>query len=118
MAKRKGGQPHNQNARAHGFYSGKFTEDELQLVAAFVTDPSVDDEIWMQRVLNSRLLQASQEADTDTLIRIFHALTVGTGRVAKLLRDKRALSGEAANNLVDLLIQAGQEVLTEVGIIR
>ena len=113
--RRRGGQKGNQNARKHGFYSSSFTEDELALVAAFVQDIDLNDEIWMQRVMNRRLLEQSQSGDVDLLVRIGQALAVGTGRVGRLLRDKRAISGEAADGIAGAIATALDELSTELG---
>ena len=122
MGKRKGGQTNNLNAAKHGFYSRHFSEDEMALVAAFCTDPSLDDEIAMQRVANLRVVQAlgeidtSQLSDREQLARLHEALSMGLGRVAKLLRDKRALSGEAADGLQNAITKALDEIATEMGV--
>jgi hypothetical protein len=115
----------------HGFYSDQFTVDELALIAAFVSDLTLDDEIWMQRVLNRRLLayvapgretggesddSAGEALDVATLVKVAQALAIGTGRVARLLRDKRALSGKAADGMAGAFALALQEVCTELGI--
>ncbi len=99
------------------FYSEQFTTDELALVAAFVADPTLDDEIWMQRVLNHRLMAHANLKDpegegpsTDVLIKLAEALAIGTGRVARLLRDKRIISGETAGSLSDVLAEASEEI--------
>jgi hypothetical protein len=116
--KKEGGQPGNANAARHGFYSDLFTEAELALVAAFM-DPSLNDEIAMQRVLNRRLMAHAnlKDADgagpaTDLLIKLVEALAIGTGRVASLLRDRRILTSSAATQLTD----AVAKILVEIGI--
>ena len=116
--KKEGGQPGNANATRHGFYSDLFTEPELDLVAAFM-DPSLNDEIAMQRVLNRRLMAHAnlKDADgagpaTDLLIKLVEALAIGTGRVASLLRDRRLLSSGATAQLND----AVAKILVEIGI--
>jgi hypothetical protein len=120
-AKHKGAQPANANARTSGFYADQFTPDELALVAAFVADPSLDDEIWMQRVLNRRLLghaapmEGGPPIRVDVLIKLAEALAIGTGRVARLLRDKRALSGEAVEGLASAIATALDEISSELG---
>jgi hypothetical protein len=102
---------------AASFYSDQFTDPERDLVDAFVADPRLDDEIWMQRVLNRRLLVHANLKDEDgaspstqVLIKLAEALTIGTGRVARMLRDKRVLSGEAAGSLAE----AADELLAEI----
>ena len=114
--KPKGAQTGNDNAKKHGFYSGSFTETELALVAAFCADPSLDDEIVMQRVANLRIITAIEgEGDNETLARMYEALGNGLSRVARLLRDKRALSGDAADGLQAALSKAADEIMTELG---
>jgi len=118
--RKRGAQPHNANARTHGFYSDSFTLDELALVAALTEQPSLDDEVWMQRVMNRRLLQrlTSPKPITDAkLFKVAAALAVGTGRVARLLRDRRSLQGEesplakAVAEALDLLADEMDEKL-------
>ncbi len=116
--KTEGGQPRNGNAKRHGFYSDLFTEAELALVAAFM-DPSLNDEIAMQRVLNRRLMAHANLKDaegagpaTDLLIKLVEALAIGTGRVASLLRDRRILTSSATA----LVNEARDTVLVEIGV--
>lgn len=116
-AKHKGGQPGNENAQAHGFYSRHFTEDEAALIVQFCTDPTLDDEIAMQRVANSRLVASmNQTADPEMQVRMFEALSTGLGRLARLLRDQRALKGDSANGLLDAIGAALDELQTELGV--
>lgn len=117
----RGAQAHNANAREHGFYSDQFTAEELALIASLVQDPTLDDEIWMQRVLNRRLLAyvSGQEGDQiplETIVKVAEALAAGTGRVARLLRDKRALSGKAADGIAGAIAAALDELSTELGV--
>lgn len=86
--------------------------------------PSLDKEIALQRQVNERLLalwdglEHDQEADETRglQVKVATALTAGTGRVARLLRDQRALSGEAAEGLTEAIAQALDELSTEVGV--
>jgi hypothetical protein len=119
--KHRGAQPANTNARTTGFYSDTFTAEELGLVAAFVTKPDLDDEVWMQRVLNHRLMKHTNQTTGQpvlkigTLVKVAEALAVGTGRVARLLRDKRALSGESTDGLAGTIAKVLDELSTEFG---
>lgn len=117
--RRRGGQPGNTNRLSHGFYSDQFSRDELARIAAYADDPTVDDEIWMQRVLNRRLLQYASRIDPDdagTWIKIVEAMAVGTGRVARLLRARRDLSGEPNDALARVINQSLDELSDELGI--
>ena len=113
---KKGAQPANENAKKHGFYSRVMTEDELQLVAAFCTDPTLDDEIALQRIANLRLAGALHvESDSGALTLMYSVLSQGLGRVAKLLRDKRMLSGDAADGIFEYMGLALDELTAEFG---
>jgi len=92
------------------------TEDELQLVAAFCTDPTLDDEIALQRIANLRLAGALHvESDSGALTLMYSVLSQGLGRVAKLLRDKRMLSGDAADGIFEYMGLALDELTAEFG---
>jgi hypothetical protein len=96
-----------------GFYSRIFSEDELLDVArlAAAGDVSLDEEIGMLRVCMRRLL----EADIDPA-KTLQLLSRGAGQLARLMRAKRALSGDAADGLADAFAKALDELSTELGI--
>ena len=108
-------------APVDGFYSDQFSPEELALVAAFVSDANLDDEIWLQRVLNHRLFRFLDEADGDraielsTLVKVAGALGAGTTRVARLLRDQQLLSGGASDSLAAAIDSALAEMAAEEG---
>ncbi len=86
---------------------------------------SLEAEIELQRQVNQRLLAlwasleqaVNTEADTQALqVKVAAALTAGTGRVASLLRDQRALSGKAADGLAAAVAQALDELSSEMGV--
>lgn len=125
--KKRGGQPANANARKSGFYDNvrkpgfydaHYTEEELTLIVAFVSDLDLSDEIWMQRVLNRRLLATSGDPDmpVESLVRVVEAMATGTQRIAKLLRDRQALSGEKADTLAGVMIAALDDFRDSLGI--
>ena len=112
----RGAKPGNDNVASHSFCTEQFTVQEIALIGGFVADPSLDDEIWMQRVLNRRLMTHANAKDThgdgppiDVLIKLAEALTFGSGRVARLLRDKRVLSGDGADDRLAEAIEYGVE---------
>jgi hypothetical protein len=84
--------------------------------------PGLDGEIEMQRQANQRLqdlwdaLQHDKEPDAALQVKVAAALTTGTGRVARLLRDQRALTGEAADGLTAAVARALEELSTELGV--
>jgi hypothetical protein len=96
-----------------GFYSRTFSEDEILDVGrlAAAGDVSVEEEIGMLRVCMRRVL----EADIDPA-KSLQLLSKGVGQLAKLMRAKRALSGDAADGLADAFAKALDELSTELGI--
>ncbi|MGC8838217.1 MAG: hypothetical protein ACP5UM_07355, partial [Anaerolineae bacterium] len=73
---------------------------------------SLDDEFWMVRMINDRLLQRLQEGpvDDELLVRLARLLYQGAGQVARLLRDRRAITGDAEEGFA----QAMGRVLDEL----
>jgi len=96
-----------------GFYSGIFSEREILDVGRLAAsgDVSLDEEIGMLRICMRRVL----EADIDPAISL-QLLSRGVGELAKLMRAKRALSGEAADGLADAFAKALDELSSELGI--
>lgn len=104
------------------------TSEQLarQLLAGSAGAAALDAEIALQRQVNQRLLamwdsldQAAgpEEAETPALqVKVAAALTAGTGRVARLLRDQRALTGQAADGLTAAIARALDELSTELGV--
>jgi hypothetical protein len=96
-----------------GFYSGIFSEREILDVGRLAAsgDVSLDEEIGMLRICMRRVLEA--DIDPATSLQL---LSRGVGELAKLMRAKRALSGEAADGLADAFAKALDELSTELGI--
>ena len=103
------------------FYSGQFSTEELALVAAFVSEPTLDDELWLQRVVNHRLFHYFDESPVNepieigTLVKLAAALGAGAVRVARLLRDRQALSRGGAASLQTALTKVLDELSNELG---
>ena len=92
-----------EHCRAHrdiprSFYDSHYSEREIALIATFLNDVSLDDELWMTRVVNDRLLARlfAEGISDEMLLKIAAILFKGADRVAKLLQTRRVLSGEAA----------------------
>ena len=96
-----------------GFYSGIFSEREILDVGRLAAsgDVSLDEEIGMLRICMRRVLEADIDAATSLQL-----LSRGVGELAKLMRAKRALSGEAADGLADAFAKALDELSSELGI--
>lgn len=105
----------NTNSLKHGAYSPHFTNDEAVRLITHAANLTLDDEIAVTRVITDRLL-AYLSANTDDLTIIAPLLLNSTRTTARLLRDKRALSGTAADGLMDAIGAALDELSTEWGI--
>ena len=103
----------NQNARTAGFYSQAISVEELADLAVLGDDTSLTDEIAAVRVVVRRVLNALAAAVEPALVACVYD---GTRTVARLLRDRRAVSGEAADSLLSAIDTAIQEFVTETGI--
>lgn len=91
--------------------TAKFTEAEIALIVEFCTNPTLDDEIIMQRIANARMIETmNQASDGEMAASLFEGLSTGLGRVAILLRHKHALSGDAADGLAEAMARALDEI--------
>ncbi len=120
-----------QTAPAHAsFYAASLKPDELADLFTYADDLTLDDEIACARVVLRRLLallDAPTISDfkdpsitrpitpTDTC-RLFGLSLQATRTIARLLRDKRALTGEAADGISAAIAQALDELSTEWGV--
>ena len=130
-----GAPPGNQNRRTHGFYASALLPEELADLVACSGDMTLDDEIAIARVTLRRILallsadrvhrgpeySRAPEGTTVEMTPVDYArlaalLLAGARTVARLLRDKRALSGEAADGVAGAIAQALDELSTELGI--
>ncbi|MBC7224183.1 MAG: hypothetical protein H5T59_07920 [Anaerolineae bacterium] len=95
-----------------GLYADAFAPEDLARLAPLLDRLSLDDEIWMVRMINDRLLQRLQEGpvDDELLVRLARLLYQGAGQVARLLRDRRAITGDAEEGFA----QAMGRVLDEL----
>lgn len=94
----------NQNARKHRFYAAD--------PAAVTIDDAIAGLIDKMARLDEMI--ANLEGNGDTLIRLFALYTQASSRLSRLLRDKRALSGRAADGIAGAIAQALDELSTEL----
>lgn len=112
---------HNVNRRQHGFYSPVLDPAELADLVQFADDLSLADEIALARVILRRVTGRLTTADPavldlEDLARLAALALAGTRTVARLLRDQRALSGDAADGFAGAIAQALDEFSTEIGL--
>jgi hypothetical protein len=109
----------NVNAVKHGFFRRKLSHQDLaDLVANLNNIDIIDDEVAINRVLLSKLLNFMQENEDDLeiIVRIAPLILRTTAGIANLLRARRAISHESANSLLDALGTALDEISNEWGI--
>lgn len=105
-SKSPGAPPGNRNAEKHGFYSQDTTKTEALTI----------DEII--QILSGKFLALNDylsKAETADFLAAFNALAESASRLSRLLRDKRALSGEAADGIAGAIGQALDEIASQVG---
>lgn len=108
LKRTKGGQPRNQNAKTHGFYS-KVLDDAEQLdleVAEGVQ--GIDDEIALLRVKIKQLI----EKDPDNLRLIMEA----TSTIARLVRTRYNLNKGQGKGVKDAITKVLMELAIPAGI--
>ena len=123
-APRAGAPPGNTNARKHGFYSAVLDLSELADLVACAGDMTLDDEIACTRVLLRRLMDqirdplnlAAMSDDPAAYARLAGLAIQAARTVARLLRDKRALTGDAADGIAGAISQVLDELSTEWGV--
>jgi hypothetical protein len=66
--------------------------------------------------LINRCLESAPEPDVGDLVRLLRIHGQNASRLGRLLRDRRALSGDAADGLLGAIAQALDELSTEWGV--
>ena len=79
--RKRGGQPGNQNARKHGYYSRHFTPEQMQQLEEIDYHKGLDPEIALLRVRLNTLLR-DPEADPDLILKYLRVL----GRMVNIQR--------------------------------
>jgi len=100
-----GAPPGNQNARKHGFYA----EDPQAVTISDAIAALADKLNRMDEMITAG------EVSGSNLIKLFELYTQACSRMGRLLRDKRALSGDAADGISGAIAQALDELSTELG---
>ena len=108
MARKKGGQPSNQNARKHGFYSRALNEAEkIELEEAILVE-GLDDEIALLRVKLKELVGNFPE---NLELQLEAANTL-----ARLVRTRYQISKEQKKSLKEAIAKVLTEVALPLGV--
>lgn len=108
MPRNRGGQPGNQNARKHGFYSKVLTEAAAQDFHEAEECDGLDEEIALLR-LRIRDLVAMQPDNIELQMQAINAL-------AKLLKVRYQLSAEQKSTLKEAILKVLTDVALPLGI--
>jgi len=106
---------HNKNARTHGAHARL---DDVPPVENLTIEDIIIDLATRQRQLSQYIDTHTHRDDfyVEDLARLLALHGQNASRLGRLLRDKRALSGDAADGLTGAIAQALDELSTELGV--
>lgn len=114
-----GAPKNNKNAEKHGYYSNTERQRRCSKPEAPLTDiADIIADLARKQLQLSRLIEAQlsqTDVDLDALGRLFALHGQNASRLGRLLRDRRALSGDAADGIAGAIAQALDELSTELG---
>ncbi len=101
----------NQNARKHGFYARADLPEDCSI------DVIIDHLYQRQVELNAYIedIVAAGDLSIQELVHLLKTFGQNASRLGRLLRDRRALTGDAADGISGAIAQALQELETELG---
>ena len=108
-----------EGTNASGFYDRQLSQQELADVRALSEDQTLNSELVLNRVFLRRLLvalQESDELDPMQLAKLAPIIFRGTQAVARLLREERALNGDADDGVPQVIGQALDALSKELGL--
>lgn len=106
--KKVGAPEGNENALKHGFY--RPPDRELTTIEDIIADLAEK-----QLRLSSYINAHTAEADIEQLAHLLKIHGQNASRLGRLLRDKRALTGDAADGISGAIAQALDELGSELG---
>lgn len=101
----------NRNATTHGLYASNTTPHALT-ISDIISDLAAKQETLSDYIQ----AQLATNADLDALTNLFALHAQTASRLGRLLRDQRALSGQAADGLAGAIGQALDELSSELGV--
>jgi hypothetical protein len=107
-----GAPPGNDNAWVHGFYAA--TTRALDTIDEIIADLA-EKQILLSDFITEALSDPDGRVTADGLMRVFALHGQNASRLGRLLRDRRALSGDAADGISAAIAQALEELQTELG---
>jgi hypothetical protein len=105
---RGGGQPGNKNALKHGYYQALDPSD--------CTIDAIIEQLYQRQLrLDDYIAQVEHAASIEEISHLLRIFGQNASRLGRLLRDRRALSGDAADGISGAIAQALAELETELG---
>jgi hypothetical protein len=108
-AGRTGAPRGNRNRETHGLYARP-----ARPLASI--DDVLDDAMQKHTQLSAYIEQHTGDLPIVELVKLFALHGQNASRLGRLLRDKRALSGQSADGLLDAIGKALDEISTELGV--
>lgn len=99
----------NQNALKHGYYAQPDLPNDCSI------DAVIDDLYQRQLLINDYLDTVLPNASIEEICHLLRIHGQNASRLGRLLRDRRALSGDAADGISGAIAQALDELSTELG---
>jgi len=110
--KRPGAPPGNQNALTHGFYARAVHPPTT--IADIISDLAEKQDALSNHI-DAHLSNPDSQPNLTDLVKLFALHGQNASRLGRLLRDQRALSGDAADGIAGAIAQALDELSTELG---
>jgi hypothetical protein len=107
-----GAPPGNTNAWVHGMYAAR--KVALETIDEIITDLA-EKQAAISEYIMDNLTDPESRVTADRLIKIIELHGRNASRLGRLLRDRRALSGDAADGISAAIAQALEELQTELG---
>jgi hypothetical protein len=99
----------NQNAVTHGFYIAPTAQ-------TLATIESVIDDLATKQLKLSHYIDTHLDLDIEQMVMLMALHGQNASRLGRLLRDKRALTGESSDGIAGAIAQALDELSTEIGV--
>lgn len=115
----RSGTTREQRSEEISVYQRLLSDQEVVDLLAYDGNDTLGDEIAINRIMLRRLLIYLQQADNISIpevVKIAALVFRGTRAVTALLRDEKALSGEAADGIAGAIGRALDELSVELGL--
>jgi hypothetical protein len=107
-----GAPQNNDNAKTHGFYATR-PQDPPRTIDEVFADLA-EKQAALSAYIDSLLYD--EDADLEDIARVLKIHGMNASRLGRLLRDRRALSGKAADGIAGAVAQALDELSTELNV--